>query len=107
MDPIQLQNWPFTVDATTRAKALTDADSALALPIGGYSIRLSSTEPKGCTLRIGAAAVAANTNGLAAVTGFDLAPGVPMTLNLRVAADLHAIMNAASAVGTLYVTKVR
>lgn len=106
MDPVQLQNWPFSASATCYAKALTDADSHLALPVGGYFVHLVSNEPKGATLLLGAAAVAP-TDGDGAVDGMVIPPGVPMTLVVRTAADLHGTMNATSALGTLYITKVR
>ena len=106
MDPVQLQNWPFSASAACYRQDLTDADANLALPVGGYFVHLVSSELKGCTLKLGGAA-AAPTSGGGAVDGMVLSPGVPMTLVVRTAAALHGIMNATSATGVLYLTKVR
>lgn len=106
MDPIQLQNMPFNLASTSYRKDLTDASGSLALPVGGYFVYLASAEQKGCTLKLGGTAIAP-TNGGAAVTACVLPPGVPMTLEVRTAASLHGIMNAASTTGVLYLTKVR
>lgn len=107
MDPTRLQHAPIRANNTSYRLNLTDASANLAsMPVGGYLAYLDSTETKGCTLRVGAAAVAP-THGGGAVTGAIVPPGVPMSLELRAAADLHAIMNAASATGTLYLTRVR
>lgn len=107
MDPIQLQNWPFDVNATCFRLNLADVDDGIALAVGGYFVHLVSTEPLGCTLRLGAVAVAPADDDAAGAAGAILAPGVPMTLTVRTAASLHGIMNAGSAVGTLFLTKVR
>lgn len=107
MDPAVLQNYPFTTSAHSYHLDLTDADDSIVLAIGGYFVYLVSTEPLGCTLRIGTAAVTPTDDDATGVVGAILPPGVPMTLVVREADDLHAIMNASSAVGTLFITKVR
>ncbi len=107
MDPHALQDWPFTTQATCFRLNLTDADDGLALAVGGYFVHLVSTEPLGCTMRLGAVAVAPVDDDPAGATGMVLPPGVPFTMTVRTATDLHAIMNAGSATGTLFLTKVR
>ncbi len=107
MDPTRLQNAPIRADNTSYRLDLTDADANLAaVPVGGYTAYLDSTETKGCTLRFGAAAVAP-THGGGAATGAILPPGIPWSLEVREAVDLHAIMNASAATGVLYLTRVR
>lgn len=108
MDPFALAAWPFTDDATCYKLALTDANDALALPIGGYFVHLVSTDPHGATLRIGAsAAVPPVDDSTTAAVGMALPPGVMFTMTLREAANINGIMITGSAVGTLYMTKVR
>lgn len=107
MDPIQLQNMPFNAASSSYRKDLTDTDTNLTLPVGGYFVYLASVEQKGCSLKLGGAAAAPTDGGGAAAGVSVLPPGVPMTLEVRSAAALHGIMNAASATGTLYLTKVR
>ena len=106
MDSIQLQNCPLNVDTTCYRLDLTDADASLALPVGGYFVNLVSSETKGCTLRLGTAAVAPTHAGGSAHGG-TLPPGAVATLEVRTAASLHAIMNATSTTGVLYLTKAR
>jgi len=107
MDPTRLQHAPIRATNTSYRLNLTDADANLAsVPVGGYTAYLDSTETKGCTLRLGAAAVAP-TNGGGAVTGAILPPGIPWSLEVRAVANLHAIMNASAATGVLYLTRVR
>lgn len=107
MDPAALANWPFTADAQTFRLNLTDADDGLALAVGGYVAHLVTTDLHGATLRLGAVAVPPVDDDAAGAEGMVLPPGVMFTMTVREAADLHAIMNTASATGTLYLTKVR
>lgn len=107
MDPILLNNFYFGAGQTCYRMNITDADAELAsLPVGGYFVYLDSSDTKGATLRLGAAA-AAPTDGGGAAAGSVIPPGVPMTLLVREVAGLHGIMNFATATGTLYITKVR
>lgn len=107
MDPIQLQNMPFNAASSSYRQDLTDASASLALPVGGYFVYLASVEQKGCTLKLGGTAAAPTSGGGAVAGACVLPPGVPMTLEVRTAASLHGIMNATSATGVLYLTKVR
>lgn len=106
IEPTILDAWPFSAESTTLLKDLTDADSSINLPVGGYQIVLVSSSTSGAQGCLGAAAVVP-TSGAAAIAGFALLPGVTYTLFVRTAAALHGIMVASSATGTLRITKVR
>lgn len=106
MDPTVLQNAPIRAGNTSYRLDLSDADADVALPVGGYYVYLDSTETKGATLLLDDTAVAP-TDGDPAVDGAVLPPGIPWSLEVRAAGDLHAVMNATSATGVLYLTKVR
>lgn len=106
IDPLALDVWPITSDAVFYRLDVTDADANISLPVGGYKIALRSSEPKGCTIKFGAAA-ALPADGANASSSAPILPGVYLPVFIRTATALHAIMNAASATGTLYIVKVR
>ena len=47
IEPLALDAWPITVDAVGYLKNLTDADSSISLPVGGYQIALVSSSTDG------------------------------------------------------------
>lgn len=107
-DPVYLNNMYFqTTGDTSYRLNLTDADDDLAIPAGQYFIYLASTSIFGATLNYAAAAVPPTDDSTTAVNGQILPPGAIMTLHVPIAVVIHGIMNAASATGALFLTKVR
>lgn len=107
-DPLTLNNYYFKNSGQTSYRLnLTDANDSLTLPKGQYFIYLASTSIEGATLDYGSAAVPPTDDSTTAVPGQILPPGAMMTLVLDASTDVNAIMNAASATGSLFFTKVR
>lgn len=105
IEPLALDAWPITVDAVGALKNLTDDDSSIPLPVGGYQIALVSSSTDGAFVKLGGTAAPPSTGSHA--DGAWLMPGVTYSLFVQTAADLHGIMVAGSATGKLRITKVR
>ena len=91
---------PFVPSDTLRRLNLTDADGAISLAAGVYTIVLDATST--AILKVDNAAVVP-TSGAAETTGAALLPGAAFDLTLEAAAALHGIMVTASATGILWI----
>ena len=106
-DPLPLNAMYFSPTAGSYLKDLTETSSSLTLPKGQYFMYLASTSIQGASLKYGGAAVAPTDGGTVKAATSVLPPGAVCTVVLTAETVMHGIMNAASATGKLWITKVR
>lgn len=98
---------PASSNANRQLLDLTDASASIAVAEGWYEAYLATTSIQGATGKIGGAA-SVPVSGAAEGAGFCIPPGSPYMIRIRAGETaLHAIMNAASATGKLWLTRLR